>query len=191
MVILLGLIFVGSLQESRVEQLIEGAGPDSSAFVDESSTSTIPPKEETEFIPEREKPVVEKPVAAVVETVKDSVAKPAAPVEVSSEPKKIQDSGNEKIYFYKIRKGDTMYKIAAKFGNKPDDVLSMNGLTDMGLQADKEIKVKIKGLHSVQDGEGINAIAEKYSVPAKSIKVANGLSSDVLSAGAELIIPLK
>jgi LysM repeat protein len=92
---------------------------------------------------------------------------------------------------YKIRKGDTMYKIAARFGNKPADIMSLNGLSDMSVQADKEIKVKIKALHTVGEGEGLLAIADKYGVPLKSIKAANSLTSEGLSAGLQLIIPLK
>jgi len=84
-----------------------------------------------------------------------------------------------------------MYKIAAKFGNKPADVLTLNDFTDMSVQADKEIKVKIKALHPVGDGEGLNSISEKYSIPVKSILVANGLTNEILPAGAQLIIPLK
>jgi LysM repeat protein len=69
--------------------------------------------------------------------------------------------------------------------------MSQNGLTDMALQADKDIKVKIKALHQVAGGEGLKAISEKYNVPTKSILIANGLTSDILPADIQLIIPLK
>lgn len=191
-VVLLGLIYIGSMRESAVEQLIEGAGPDSSAFVQENSNTLLEKQSEIQTIEKAEpepEPIDLEPVQAPApdSSISGSPSQPIEKIDI----KKVQDSGSEKIYFYTIRKGDTMYKIAAKFGNKPDDILSLNGLTDMGLQADKEIKVKIKALHSVQEGEGLNAVAEKYSVPGKSIKIANGLSSDNLPSGGELIIPLK
>ena len=84
-----------------------------------------------------------------------------------------------------------MYKIAARFGNKPSEVMALNSMADMNLSADKDLKVRIKGIHKVGEGEGLNAIAVKYSVPAKSIKIANDLTTEVLSDGAQLIIPLK
>lgn len=180
------------MRESAVEQLIEGAGPDSSAFVQENSSPALEEQSEIQLIEKAEPESTPAQLEKVQPTASDTTisGSPSQPTE-KIEVKKVQDAGDEKIYFYKIRKGDTMYKIAAKFGNKPDDILSLNGLADMGLQADKEIKVKIKGLHSVQEGEGLNAVAEKYNVPAKSIKIANGLSTDILSSGIELIIPLK
>ncbi|HRH33551.1 MAG TPA: LysM peptidoglycan-binding domain-containing protein [Catalimonadaceae bacterium] len=190
-VILMGLIFIGSMQESAVEQLIEGAGPDSSAYVQENPSQIVEETAENQIVDKPEEPAKILEAETVKANTDSTSSNPAVPSVEKNEVNKVQDSGGEKIYFYTIRKGDTMYKIAAKFGNKPDDILALNGLTDMALQADKEIKVKIKGLHPVQEGEGLNAVAEKYSVPAKSIKIANGLPSDNLPSGTELIIPLK
>lgn len=186
-IVLLGLIFIGSLQESSVDQLIDGAGPDSSSFVAENQADI---QEVTPAL--EEEPVKkEEPKEPEVQNPDTSTSADTIPKVIPTAVKKVQDSNGEKFYFYTIKRGDTMFKIAAKFGNKPDDILTLNGLSDMNLQADKEIKVKIKAIHSVGDGEGLNAIAEKYGVSAKSIKITNGLNSEVLSSGVELIIPLK
>lgn len=184
-IILLGLIFVGSLRESSVEQLIEGAGPDSSGYqqpLTESPVETPPPPVEV-----KKENLVPTP-SAENESTENAVSQQD---KIETATPKVQESNGEKIYYYMVKRGDTMYKIAAKFGNKPDDILTLNGMTDMGLKADAEIKVKIKALHSVVSGEGLNAIAEKYQVPPKSILAANGLNSENLSEGIELIIPLK
>lgn len=186
-IVLLGLIFIGSLQESSVDQLIDGAGPDSSSFVAENQADI----QEVNPALEEEPAKKEEPKEPEVQILDTATKVDSVPKQVNTEVKKVQESNGEKIYFYTIKRGDTMFKIAAKFGNKPDDILALNGLSDMNLQANKEIKVKIKAIHSVGDGEGLNAIAEKYSVSAKSIKIANGLSSESISSGSELIIPLK
>lgn len=191
LVVLMGLIYIGSLQESSVNQLIEAAAPDSSAYTADPGLSMPVAEEVVEEVPEK-KPEIQPADTQTKKQVEekrvstDSVA--AKPV---TEPIRVSEAGGENIYVYKIKRGDTMYKIAAKFGNKPADVLAMNGLTDMSVQADKEIKLKVKGVHTVAEGEGLNAIAEKFNVPVKSIKVANGLTSDALTNGAQLIIPLK
>ncbi len=192
-IILFAMIFWGMTRNSSIEQLISSAAPDSSAFASDSLLVAANEAEETAEA-EEEKP--EQPVAA---TVADSAAAPrdsanqqtpAAENPIAQVPV-VSNEGGETIYAYKIRKGDTMYKLAAKFGNKPTDIMALNGLSDMSVQADKTIKVKVKALHSVGAGEGLNAIAEKYSVPAKSIKIANDMKDDVLSQGASILIPLK
>lgn len=147
--------------------------------------------------------MAEEPEPEIVQPIRDTVpavattsatdsstpAPVVSPAPTETTPVQVTEGGS--VMTYKIRKGDTMYKIAARFGNKPADIMSLNGLSDMSVQADKEIKVKIKALHTVGEGEGLLAIADKYGVPLKSIKAANSLTSEGLSAGLQLIIPLK
>jgi LysM repeat protein len=193
-IILIVLIFWGNSNESSVDQLVQSAAPDSSAFASQELVSPVEIENS-----EIEEPVKEEPKAAII-PIADSAIQTSTEadqnIDTSAQIPKIEkprteESGDGKIYFYKIKKGDTMYKIAAKFGNKPADVMALNGLTDMSVQADKEIKLKIKGIHNVGEGEGLNAIAEKYSIPGKSILIANGLNSEALKAGVQLVIPLK
>lgn len=189
--LLVALIFWGTSQKSTIDQLLMSAAPDSSGYVADSNALQIPGEtvEEPAPVVADVKPVAvdSTPVTTTLPAAKDSSSQTPDPVSVPV----VSDNGSDVVVAYKIRKGDTMYKIAAKFGNKPADIMSLNGLTDMSVQADKDIKVKIKGIHTVGGGEGLLSVAEKYSVPAKSIKVANGLTSDVIPAGSKLIIPLK
>jgi len=191
-VVLFILIFLSKTSESSVDELIQSAAPDSSAFASQELVS--PPEIEEPVEKEAEEKKVE--IITLADSSVKIVSEEATPSDsikasISVEKPKTEETGDGKIYFYKIKKGDTMYKIAAKFGNKPADVMSQNGLTDMALQADKDIKVKIKALHQVAGGEGLKAISEKYNVPTKSILIANGLTSDILPADIQLIIPLK
>jgi len=189
--LLVALIFWGTSQKSTIDQLLMSAAPDSSGYVADSNTLQLPGEkvEETAPVVTDVKPVAvdSTPVAATQPSAKDSSSPVPEPVTIPVD----SDNGSDMVVVYKIRTGDTMYKIAAKFGNKPADIMSLNGLTDMSVQADKDIKVKIKGIHTVGGGEGLLSVAEKYAVPAKIIKVANGLTSDGIPAGSKLIIPLK
>ena len=191
-IILLAMIFWGMSRNSSIEQLISSAAPDSSAFASDSLLVAAGEQEIAEEQPE-EKPVesATPPAADSTAAVADSTNAVAQASETPAAAPVVSNEGGETLYAYKIRKGDTMYKLAARFGNKPADIMALNGLSDMSVQADKTIKVKVKALHSVGAGEGLNAIAEKYSVSAKSIKIANDMKDDVLSQGASILIPLK
>lgn len=190
-VVLIGLVLLGMQRTSTIDQLLEAAAPDSSGFIADSNQNAGliagDQVEEPEEIQPEIKTDTVKPVVEVVKATSDS----SAPKTTTENPPATTMSGSETILTYVIKRGDTMYKIAAKFGNKPAEIMALNGLQDMNVQADKPIKVKIKGLHPIGEGEGLNAIAEKFGVPAKSIKLANGLTSDNLSSGTSLIIPLK
>jgi LysM repeat protein len=196
-IVLIGMVFWGMSKSSSIDQLIQSAAPDSSAYASDSlliAGNEI--AEEPE--PEEEKPQAPEVIgpdttpeitissgdSATAKPIENETVSPAIIPTVSSE-------GDQVIYGYKIRKGDTMYKLAARFGNKPSDIMSLNGLTDMSVQADKTIKVKVKALHAVSPGEGLNAIAEKYGVPAKSIRIANDLNDENIPKGSKLLIPLK
>jgi len=190
-IILLAMIFWGMSRNSSIEQLISSAAPDSSAFASDSLLVAAGEQEVAEEQPEekQEEPAAP-PSTDSTAAVTDSANARATETPAAAAPV-VSNEGGETIYAYKIRKGDTMYKLAARFGNKPADIMALNGLSDMSVQADKTIKVKVKALHSVGAGEGLNAIAEKYSVSAKSIKIANDMKDDVLSQGASILIPLK
>lgn len=191
--LLIVLIALGPGENAGIGQLLSAAAPDSSSFVPDSSEA-IQVQEEKNFaeFPEpspedsaRSRPSVSEETSGNPDSTHDSETTSKA-----VEPAPVTESGGT-ILSYKIRKGDTFFKIAAIFGNKPAELQELNNMEDMNLQADKAMKVRIKAMHAVAQGEGINAIAEKYGVPARSIKVANGLSSDNIPSGTSLIIPLK
>lgn len=190
--LLILLIWIGPGENSGIGQLLSAAAPDSSNFIADT-TSYQPDKEKTyaEF-PERatsDSSITSQPSSDTeIDSIPETAATPEP--EQASPGLKVADA-NGTILNYKIKKGDTFFKIAAMFGNKPADLQELNAMEDMNLQADKNIRVKIKAMHNVGQGEGINAISEKYGVSVRSIKVANGLSADALPSGSSLIIPLK
>ena len=188
--LLILLIALGPGENSGIGQLLSAAAPDSSSFTADSSLSQAPAEEKSyEEFPERENKDTALAVKAET-TVADSTAavKPAETETAAATPE--TDAGGT-ILKYRIKKGDTFFKIAAMFGNKPAEMQELNGMEDMNLQADKDMKVKIKAMHNVEHGEGLNAISAKYGISSRSIKIANGLSSDNVPSGTSLIIPLK
>jgi LysM repeat protein len=184
------LIALSPGENSGIGQLLSAAAPDSSSFTADSSLSPPPQQEKAyEEFPER----ATKDSAVVLQnpTPAPDSAQSSAPAEtpaVAATP--VTDAGGT-VLSYRIKKGDTFFKIAAMFGNKPAEMQELNGMEDMNLQADKDMKVKIKAMHTAEQGEGLNAIASRYGVSARSIKIANGLSSDNVPSGTSLIIPLK
>ena len=194
LLVLIGLLLLGYSRSASVEALLSAAAPDSSAFRQDSTLIAgdalqEEPAAEPEEVPTAaatEADTTTPPTANVPEPA-DSAALPAqpAPVQVSS------SGSGEQVVTYTIRKGDTLYKIAALFGNKPADLVSMNGMPDMNVQAGKPLKVKVKAMHAVAEGEGLLSIAGKYGVAVKSIRLANGLQGDAVPSGGTLIIPLK
>lgn len=189
--LLILLIALGPGENSGIGQLLSAAAPDSSSYNADTALSPAPQEEKTyaEFPERTNQDSIA--TAKIPESPSDS-ATTEQPQETTSDdsPLPLTESGGT-ILRYRIKKGDTFFKIAAMFGNKPAELQELNGMEDMNLQADKDMKVKIKAMHNVEQGEGLNALAAKYGIPVRSIRIANGLSSDNVPSGTALIIPLK
>ena len=194
-VLLFLLVYLGSDQNSGIGQLISGASPDSSLYPADSGQDQIVEEKTPEETDKEEKPSPPDSLTNKTDSPdpKDSLANSEETKETSPpppSPAEAPTSGGS-IYSYTIKKGDTFYKIAAKFGNNAEEMQSLNKMEDMNLRAGDDLKVRIKAMHQVAQGEGLKSIAEKYGVSAKSIKAANGLDSDKVSSGSSLVIPLK
>jgi LysM repeat protein len=102
--------------------------------------------------------------------------------------------------FHLVQKGESLYDISQKNGIQLQYLLDYNKLTNKDypaagsalwlkpLAALKEIPQKIqkKGIHIVQEKEGLYSIAKKYNVSMKQLKDWNKLVSDDLKMGMEL-----
>jgi LysM repeat protein len=104
--------------------------------------------------------------------------------------------------FHIAEVGDTYYSIAQSHGVQLEKILEYNNideddevapgtqvwLKDNGnTQSNPSLQVKTI-THKVQQGEGLYAVARKYNVTVEDIRKLNGLQSDVLQVGQELII---
>ena len=106
---------------------------------------------------------------------------------------------------YKVRKGDTLGKIADKFGTTVDAIMQANGMSNSEIKVGQTLQIsgKAKGSKSaakssgstttykVRSGDTLGSIAARYGTTVNAIKRASGLKSDRLSIGQKLKIPSK
>ena len=96
---------------------------------------------------------------------------------------------------YVVEKGDTLYKIAQKFGTTVDNLKSINNLTTDSLAIGQILKVPTENAsidtntYTVKNGDTLYDIASKYNTTVDEIKSLNNLTSNTLSIGQVLKVP--
>ena len=96
---------------------------------------------------------------------------------------------------YVVEKGDTLYKIAQKFGTTVDNLKSINNLTTDSLAIGQILKVPTENAsidtntYTVKSGDTLYSIASKYNTTVDEIKSLNDLTSNTLSVGQVLKVP--
>lgn len=96
------------------------------------------------------------------------------------------------IRTYTVAEGDTISKIAAKFGVSVNTILWANNLSFSSyVKPGQTLSVpSISGvIYKVAKGDTISKIALKYGVAAAKITEANGLADEGLVIGKNLVIP--
>ena len=91
-----------------------------------------------------------------------------------------------------VRSGESVERIAARYGIKPDTVRWANKLTaGSSLQPGQQLIIlPVDGvLHTVSRGQTLSRIAELYEIPAAEIARQNAIDGGFILAGQELIIP--
>jgi len=117
------------------------------------------------------------------------------------EPKNVKP---ETIY-HKVRKGENLSSIARKYGTSVSALVSANHLSNRNqlrvgqilliptgsyYSAPENKSSKINVItHTVQRGETLSEIAEKYNTSVSKIKSMNNIHNDHIEAGAQLKIP--
>lgn len=95
---------------------------------------------------------------------------------------------------YVVKKGDTLWSIAKKYGISVDELKSINGLINNFLSVGQLLKISGKAntsntVYTVKKGDTLYAIASRYGVSVDELKKYNNLTSNVLSIGEILYIP--
>lgn len=93
---------------------------------------------------------------------------------------------------YLVVEGDTVAKIANKFGVSINTILWANGLSSTSLvRPGQKLKIpSVSGvIHTVVRGDTLGGIAQKYAVSESTIRDANIINGDNLSIGQSLVIP--
>ena len=95
--------------------------------------------------------------------------------------------------FYTVQPGDTLFSIANRFGTTVDAIRSDNNLTSDFLYVGQQLIIvsgqPMNTIHTVQRGDTLFSIANRYGTTVAAIREANNLTSDLLSIGQQLRIP--
>jgi LysM repeat protein len=105
-----------------------------------------------------------------------------------------------------VQSGETLYSIARKYDASVTTLSQLNGLTMMSyLHPGDELVIPAESegplptatvqldetVHTVQEGERLTDISQRYGISVQELLSANGLeASSAIRPGAELVIPL-
>ena len=99
---------------------------------------------------------------------------------------------------YKVKPGDTLYRIANTYGVTINDLINANNLSSNILSIGQELIIPIKPVteedymvYEVKPGDTLYSIARTYNTKVDSIKSFNNLTSNLLNIGQILQIPLE
>jgi murein DD-endopeptidase MepM/ murein hydrolase activator NlpD len=97
-----------------------------------------------------------------------------------------------KISSYTIKSGDTLEKVAKRFGLRQDTIISANNLQSASsIRSGVQLRIpNMDGIsHRVRKGESLSSLARAYAIDMTRIVDANDLASSTISAGQNLFIP--
>ncbi|MDD3981705.1 MAG: M23 family metallopeptidase [Spirochaetales bacterium] len=96
------------------------------------------------------------------------------------------------ISAYTVRCGDTLEKIAKRFGLRQDTIISLNNLQSAS-SIRSGLKLRIPNMdgvsHKVRRGESLSSLSKTYAIDMTRIVDANDLSSSTIAIGQSLFIP--
>ena len=102
----------------------------------------------------------------------------------------------EENVIYTVQKGDSLWAIAQRYGIRVDDIITANNLTSSNLSIGQKLIIPSTSTappttttYTVQKGDSLWSIAQKFGTTVSAIRNLNNLSSDTLSIGQQLKIP--
>lgn len=110
-----------------------------------------------------------------------------------------QSSPTGKKTTHKVKRGESLGKIAEKYGVTVDNLKEWNNLSGSGINVGQTLtvyggkgspgKTSGKRSHKVKQGDTLGKIAEKYGTTANALRRANGISGSNIRVGQTLVIP--
>ena len=99
---------------------------------------------------------------------------------------------------YEVKKGDTLWSIANNFNVSVNDLKNANNKSNNSLSIGEQLIIPGKStgenvstiIYTVKSGDNLYSIARRYNVTVNEIKSLNNLSSNLLSIGQKLSIPI-
>jgi len=95
---------------------------------------------------------------------------------------------------YTVKKGDSLYSIANKYGTTVNDIKSLNNLKSNTLSIGQVLKLpgvideSTVNTYTVKSGDTLYSIANKYNITVNELKKLNNLSNNTLSIGQTLLL---
>ncbi len=127
--------------------------------------------------------------------------KPAAKADVqnksvtpaASNSNMIQNSDPFEVRYHKVKKGETIAKIAKKYSLSGERILEINGLTSNKLKLGQQLLIKSpkSDIHTVKKGDNLWNISVKYGINPEELKEINGLQGNSLKLGQKLLLAKK
>ena len=113
-------------------------------------------------------------------------------------------SANATVY-YRVKKGDSLSKIAKKFGISIAQIKRANNLKRNTIYAGQKLKIPIKRrpntrtqhphikyiIYRVKRGDSLGKIAQKFGITVSEIKRINKIKGHIIYVGQKLRIPIK
>lgn len=96
---------------------------------------------------------------------------------------------------YKVKVGDTLYKIANTYGINVNDLIEYNNLSNTNLSVGQQLLIPAVQEESEYDtyivkaGDTLYKIANQYNTITMELMNINNLSSNILSIGQKILIP--
>ena len=110
---------------------------------------------------------------------------------------------------YTVKRGDSLWSIANQYGVSVSDIVDYNNLGTTLLQVGQQLLIPNKGavsdnesnmgtdietetegiIYVVKPGDSLWSISKKYNIDVNQLKSSNGLTSNLLTIGQELVIP--
>ena len=96
---------------------------------------------------------------------------------------------------YTVSSGDNLYKIATKYNLTVDDLVNYNDLATTNLSIGQQLLIPVQKTsetqtYIVKSGDTLYSIASKYGISVNALKNYNNLTTNVLSIGQKLNIPV-
>ena len=124
-------------------------------------------------------------------------------------PKQMNNNDSENYQVYTVQRGDSLWAIANKFKTTVDDIISLNNLSSINLQVGDMLKIPTSlgnssnnigndsinnmdtMIYTVKSGDTLWSIARLFNISVDELKLINNLTSNLLSIGQSLMVPIK